>query len=43
MKVTLEVRNSIGVDVRGESTSSGRIIRIGDPDEGLVTYVILDD
>ncbi|MHB9052507.1 MAG: hypothetical protein ACYC5F_00745 [Thermoleophilia bacterium] len=43
IEVTLEVRNSLAVDLDREPLSSGRVIKVGDPDEGCVTYVVLDD
>lgn len=40
--VKLEVRGSLGVSLDGKVSSETKAIRIGDPDTGMVSYVILD-
>lgn len=42
LSVKLEVRSSLGVSLDGKVASDEHAIRIGDPDSGIVSYVILD-
>jgi hypothetical protein len=40
--VKLEVRSSLGVSLKGEPSLANRVIKVGDPASGMVTYVVLD-
>jgi hypothetical protein len=40
--VSLEVSDSLGVSLDGETIGNPNIIRVGDPAAGMVTYVVLD-
>ncbi len=42
IKVSLEVRDSISVSIDGKAAGSDRIIQVGSPASGNVTYVVLD-
>lgn len=40
--VTLEVNNSLGVTLDGKPSTDLRVLKVGDPALGRVTYVMLD-
>lgn len=42
LSVKLEVRSSLGISLDGKVVSDEHAIRIGGPDSGIVSYVILD-
>jgi len=42
VKVTVEVRDSLAVTKDGQARSNGKVIQIGDPHSGVVTYFVLD-
>jgi hypothetical protein len=42
VKVTVEVRDSLAITKDGRARSNGKVIQIGDPSSGVVTYFVLD-
>ncbi len=43
VKVSVRVQCSLGVDRNGRATSNCPVIQIGRPEDGLVSYMVLDD
>lgn len=43
VKVSVRVECSLGVDRNGRATSNCPVIQIGRPEDGMVSYMVLDD
>ena len=43
VKVSVRVQCSLGVDRNGRATSNCPVIQIGHPEDGMVSYMVLDD